>query len=756
MALLSNWAAPVVDGSELPVRDWRQIRRGRMRLGDAPGHVTTEQGRAGQVRIEREFFLSDDGLWAGVRLRVSPGPGRPLRLDRLIPLRLEGPAGLRLGEGGLPAWRVTRMSRHKNDVPGCYRPSQPDADMADAALDSMEIVAGGGSAGLETRARERFPVIPSEPCVYIANQREPAQPGLLIGVLGQHDHVSSIRLGSAGNGSRLGRLEVVCEADGVRVAPGERFDTHWVVLRAYDGDRAALERFTDLFAAEYRIPRPGPAPTIYCSWYFYGLTMTEEDLRENLAALRKRPVPMDAILIDNGWMDSFGTWNANARWPSGMARAAELIRRAGYQAGLWTCPFVVMSESPILQIYPDLPVRTRAGAPYGFGYVGAKTYAVDPSAPHARAYFTEMFRRFKGWGYTYHKMDFIRALAGHPDMVFHDPAVNRARASRLGLGIIRQALGPECYMLACGGLFEGSAGLTDGLRSGRDVRGLWTYQAGGQTISMVTAIKENVFRNHHNRLWHTDADAMMLRLRRDFFREHGCGQLSQGTLTDEEAFTVALNQYLGGGLVCVSERFAELPESRRALMRHVIPAHGDPAEPLDYGAPGCPTLFLTRVRPRCSGLEPWWTLAAANWGDRREKRRVRLPDRLGPGTRWAVFEFKTQTFLGIRTAGESVALTLPPHGARVLRLAPWRDAPLILGTDLHVTGGGVELAEVRAAPGRITGKVVSDWDFPVTVRAVFPGARGRVVMRAVRTRPGRRFAIRPGSGGAPFRDGGAA
>lgn len=741
MALVSSWAAPVADGVKLGVANLRIGRKGRMKLGDQTGDVTTEQGEASGIRVERDFFTSDSGQWAALRLRITAGANKALRLHHLTPLSLNGNAALQLGGTSLPAWRVTRMSRHKNDVPGCYRPSQPDADMADAVLDSMEIVAGGGSAGLETKTDERFPLISSEPCVYIANQHNESQQGLLIGVLGQHQHLSSIQLVSTANGTRLGSLNVLCECDGVQIQPGEVFNTHWIVLRAFNGDREALDAFTELFAAEFNIPKPGPAPTIYCSWYFYGLTMTEEDLRENLKALKKRPVPMDAILLDNGWMDTFGTWNANARWPSGMAHAADMIRSAGFQAGLWTCPFVVMAESPILQIYPDLPARTQDGAPYKFGYVDARTYAVDPSTRNAREYLTEIFTRFKGWGFTYHKMDFIRALAGHADMVFHDPAINRARASRLGLGIIRKALGAKCYMLACGGLFEGSAGLTDGLRSGRDVRGIWSYKAAGQTISLLTAIKENVFRNHHNRLWHTDADAMMLRLRKHAFREHGCGQLSLGTLSDEEAFTVAINQYLGGGLVCVSERFLELPESRRALMRHVIPACGDPAEPLDYGAPGCPTLFLTQVNPKCPSLESWWTLAVANWSDYTKQHKIQIPSKLGNNTSFAVFEFKTKKFLGIKKSDDVLTLSIPAHATRVLRLAPWRNAPLVLGTDLHVTGGAVELANVRMKNRRITGKLVSDWNYSARIFAAFPGKRSKLILRSVQVKPGRHFVI---------------
>mgnify|MGYP006280389333 CR=1 FL=1 len=448
-------------------------------------------------------------------------------------------------------------------------------------------------------------------------------------------------------------------------------------------------------------------------------------------------------MIDGSWMDDFGTWQANAEWPGGMKAAAEKIRAAGLEPGIWTCPFVVMAESLILEKYPDLVARDAAGEPCLFGYQGPTCYGVDVTAPSAPAYFNDLYGRLRDWGYRYHKLDFLRAIITAENIVFHDRSLNRAQAYQRGMRLIREAAGADAYILACGGLFEGSAAWADAVRTSSDTVGDWQRQgyAEDRPACEVTA-KQNLLRNYTARFWHVDPDALMLRLRNEPFGS-AWPHFSRGTLTDDEAFTLLTVQYLCGGAACIGERFRELPERRRALLRHLIPQVADPAVALDWLHPGCPSVYLTRLNAPGSGLQPWYTLAVINWENALHERTVELPPLGGDARRWAGFEFCEQRFAGIFECGDPLKMTLPAHGTRVFRFAPWDGCnPVILGTDLHLSGGACELRNIRVSDRDIHGSVESRWrDFPVKVTAAFPCGDDDIRVKSGTVRPGELFRL---------------
>jgi hypothetical protein len=206
--------------------------------------------------------------------------------------------------------------------------------------------------------------------------------------------------------------------------------------------------------------------------------------------------------------------------------------------------------------------------------------------------------------------------------------------------------------------------------------------------------------------------------------------------------TITLNQYLGGGITCFTEKFLELDADRRALYRHVIPAHGVGAIPLDPFEPICPSYLLTRMAPRCAPLGPWVTVAAVNWTDAPRQMSVTLDGLVTETIRaegFLIFDLIRQEWLGVFRAGERIELgEQAPHASRLLRLAPWDGKlPVLAGTDLHYSGGGVEIAEWRAEPGVVSGRLETHWELPVRISVAFPAGEG-YASRAVVLAPGQR------------------
>ena len=229
----------------------------------------------------------------------------------------------------------------------------------------------------------------------------------------------------------------------------------------------------------------------------------------------------------------------------------------------------------------------------------------------------------------YYKLDWLRAIYEFEEVRFYNPKYNRAMAYQLALGWIREVLGPNNYILACGGLSEPAGiGLIDGQRTSKDVRGIWDGPEAVPKSGALVQIKQNLLRNYINRFYDTDPDATQIRIRSEPYNknERKCVGVyqSEGHYTDEEAFTICTQQYLSGGLICISERFPELHESRLQMLRHISPACTLPAEILDFDHKDCPTLFLTEISPKCSKLGNWWTLAVGNWEDEDAVRQIDL------------------------------------------------------------------------------------------------------------------------------------
>ncbi|MBN2713714.1 MAG: alpha-galactosidase, partial [Planctomycetes bacterium] len=664
--------SPVLGGVECGNLDFRKSSIAPATVGGVKGEVEGYRSLHPGIEVVREIFRAGDDSFVAIRMGVKNRGGDAFNLGAMIPLCARGIKNVWVNDAAYKDWCVYRMSRQKNDIPGVYRPGVNDNDMVEARVDGAEIKAGMGVSDKDAAAAVKPGAIKSEPGVCIMDDRNPEGQGLFIASLCQSEHLSRVVISGNDEAVDLEKLMVLCELDGVELAPGAERYCHWIIIAETADVREMVARHGVMIGTEMGFEKPNrPAPAVYCSWYFYGSGFTEDDLAENLADLARRPIPFDALLIDHGWMDNFGTWNSNSLFPSGMAEAAGKIRAAGYTPGIWTCPFVLTPDSPILEKYPMLVARDAEGKPVIFPHSEGEKWILDPTVPEAEEYLTEMFTRFKSWGFLCHKLDFLRAVINAPSIQFHDRTMTRAQAYRRGMGIIKNAVGEEGYVLACGGLFEGTIGVADGIRIGSDVKGRWKEPAGAKThyssLGYLVRIKQNLYRNYMNDFWHTDPDALQLRRRKGPFRgqlefEH----LADGSLTDDEAFTCVVSQYLGGGLVCFSERMVELDDDRLALLRHVIPATGKPAKILDYKKKVCPETFITTVTAEADGLGMWYNLTLCNWADEKVKRSVNLsaiPE--SAGKKFALFEFATQKFLGLMDGEGTVEINVPAHGSRV-------------------------------------------------------------------------------------------
>ncbi|MFH9004626.1 glycoside hydrolase family 36 protein [Streptomyces afghaniensis] len=256
---------------------------------------------------------------------------------------------------------------------------------------------------------------------------------------------------------------------------------------------------------------PRPAPSVWCSWYEYFTEVTEDDIHENLRAMDTLDLPVDVVQIDDGYQRALGDWlTLSGRFRS-RASIADKIRSRGRRAGIWTAPFLVDPASDLAAEHPDWLVRDTAG---GFAHAGRNwghdLRVLDTTHPDAAAYLTEVFTTLRAEGYDYFKTDFLYAgaLAGirHADV---DPLT----AYRSGIRLIRDAIGPDSYLLGCGAPMLPSIGLFDAMRVSPDTAPhrrpeADDYSQPGQDPAEFTGAARQW---QHDRLWTNDPDCLMAR-----------------------------------------------------------------------------------------------------------------------------------------------------------------------------------------------------------------------------------------------------
>jgi len=703
-----------------------------MNLAGRSGQLTEDTFSAGVLTVVRQVWAEEGGQSVALRIRLANG-GAPLELDALLPFTALGREGLLLAGKSAGEWEVVAQARYKNGVPTALRPGAFDDDYAQAVSRIGEQ--GDRSEGVDGRS-----VAFEMDCFGLLRPGGGiGGPCLLIGYLSQTGHLAKLVLRTDAERVCLASLRAECEFDGCLVPRGGERTSQWVFLQAGDDPHALVADFADRVGVYHHVDRPtGRPPAVHCSWYYYGPHFSEADFRDDMAYLEGAPIPFDVFLIDECWDMHWGDWQGNERWPSGMKAAADRIGSLGYRPGIWTCPYLVKVNAEMAVRHRDWLLRLRDGSLHVFQMDGPN-YVLDPTYPGVCDHIEALYRRLtEDWGFSFHKLDFLRAVFVEKKVRFHDPDVTRLKAYRKGLEAVRRGIGPDAYLSVCGGHYGGSLGLADSQRSGSDVTAVWSDPPA------LPKIKQNMYRTWMSRLWHVDPDAMMVRRRAAPINQTRHGRLSLGLWTDDEARTIAVNQYIGGGMICFTEKFSEIDADREALYRHVIPSINAPSVPLDCFASRCPSQMRTLVEPQCADLEPWATVAVLNWEDEAREMVLDLTPKVLAGLngeRFVLYEFFDQRLLGVFGAGDRVSLGISaPHGSKVVKVLSWHGRePRFLATDLHFSMGGVEVSECRVGSARIQGSIETRWRYPVRVTAAFPVLGGDPVLASVVVPVGGRF-----------------
>lgn len=598
-----------------------------------------------------------------------------------------------------------RSGRHKNDMPGVFTFGKLD----DAMKDAMSGMTESGDKAEETAGG----MINSDHLTILGKEGN----YVVIAFFTGRDQLFRTDIAVDDQGA-FKRLVSQVEFN-IRMKAGECRRTETIYIERTANAEDAIERFAAKKASIYGTRNQADI-SVFCTWYYYGLTVTYEDVKTNLEEMKRRKLPFDVFQLDEGWEQILGEWEANEKFPKPMKELADEIREAGYRPGIWTSPFVAHETASIWKEHPEWKLRDKEGNPCLFPMNDLIYHVLDITHPETWEYFTELYRKLTfDWGYTYHKLDFTRASVIYEDAALFDDTITLAQAYYQAVKAIRKGMGEDSYFLMCGGLYDPIIGLVDAQRTGSDVLSMWssTINKNGKTAPYT--IKQSILRSYMNAWWNNDPDALMVRKNETMERNL---RLTYGLLNDEEVKTSTVNQFMSGGLVCSTEPLDKIDDERLYNLRHVMPVLPATVRPIGMMQwkryPEAVKIQLSEKKIAC--------LAYVNWSDEENMGLCfkldedMLPAGCCSNEKFAVCDFYGKVHQTDVSVGDEVKMsTLAPHAATVLKIEPMGVSPIVVESDGHFSMGA-ELLGLDIVDGQLQMTYNNPFDHVIRYKVMLP------------------------------------
>jgi hypothetical protein len=522
--------------------------------------------------------------------------------------------------------------------------------------------------------------------------------------------------------------QAICDFDGFPLQPGQSIRTETLMLEIRDNPFSSLENWAERVRAHYQPKIWSPPPVGWLGWAWVDCFHSENYeavVLRNAAAIQRRLAGfgVEYIWISIGNIrDGYpGNWLEvdQTNFPSGIHSLTQQLRGKGIKPGFWCGLFWICSAlTDLVNELDDALLRDETGGrlitnpEWRYGKAADQPrnerpccYALDGSHPKTLAFLKKVFETYRAWGIRYFMIDFLEGGAGSlgrfPYPQHHDPKlVAGPEVYRNALKTVREAAGPDTYLLSSTGPTFHNVGLVDGVRVGNDY-------GEGRAISPESYFYPATFVINAARFWtsHHHASSNMaanyFMHQKLFLCDSGNVLTVDRPIPFGDAQIAATIFGINGGPMMLGDDLDRLSEDRLSLIKKCLPRvanHIFPVDLFESVYPDYPKIFHVRLE---TDWDAWDLLALFNYSDDPLRQTISLEKiGLNPDSEQTVWEFWNEQFLGTVTG--QLDVTLPPHSARVFRLARTRLHPWLLSTDMHVLQGQAEIKNVAWDPTGMT------------------------------------------------------
>lgn len=414
-------------------------------------------------------------------------------------------------------------------------------------------------------------------------------------------------------------------------------------------------------------------PAGWWSWtaYYFGLDQGTALTNATWLAQNLKELGYTFFHIDEGYQYARGEYTTPdaTLFPNGMRALERKVTGLGLTPGIWTAPFEVSNRSWVYENHKDWLVHNAAGQPIHAGWVIRNRregpldplYILDTTNPGSQEYLRKTYSTLaKDWGIRYIKLDFMddSAIEGS----YYKPNTTALEAQRIGLRVIREAVGEHVLLDKDGSAMLNPVGLVDTGRISQDT---------GHTFSAskdaATGVAARFYMNGNYYLADPDAFSVSKQILSEQTWHGGIKPLS----LDEAKVSIALAA-ITGGMYEIGDDLPTLGSEadRLALVRNRdlmnMARLGHSSVPLDLMSyspeDGMPSIFLLRESKRQS------MLTVFNWTEKPRQHKFDLDGDLGLQVRGHNQVFDVFDANQIGTNLDTVEMTLPPHSVRVMKI----------------------------------------------------------------------------------------
>jgi alpha-galactosidase len=499
----------------------------------------------------------------------------------------------------------------------------------------------------------------------------------------------------------------------LRVDPGASLSSERLMFSVGTDYHAQLEQYGRAVGLLQKARVQAPTPMGWWSWtaYYFGINQGTASTNADWLAQNLGPLGFRYYQIDEGYQYARGEYTtADARlFPRGIGYIADLVRHDGLTFGLWTAPFEVSERAWVFQRHPEWLLHNAQGQLIHIGYVADKQdalYVLDTTHPGAQQYLRQTYSTLRDWGLRFIKMDFMDDSA--VEGAYTRPNTTALEAQRIGLKIIREAVGEDVVLDKDGSPMLNPVGIVDAGRISQDTG--HTFDASRDAASGIAA------RYYMNRNYFiADPDAFTVSTQTvDDQSWHG----GQRPLTLDEAKVSIALAAVSGGMFEIGDDLPTLGASaeRLALVKNPdlidMARLGRSSVPMDLMSyteqDRQPSIFLLKESERQS------ILTVFNWT---EEERARAIDLVALGLK-EPREYRIVEVFGepdcCASSARTVDLAQKPHSVRVLKLidesVPLVEPRIEIRSATSVKAG--ESVTFGAAPSSSAAPVLAcHWDF---------------------------------------------
>lgn len=498
------------------------------------------------------------------------------------------------------------------------------------------------------------------------------------------------------------------------VAPGAELASERLLLSVDSDYHRQLDTYGALILTLHHPRVSAPTPMGWWSWtaYYFGLNTGTALTNAQWESQHLKSLGYDFFHIDEGYQYARGEYSTpNATlFPNGLAGMEQKVTNLGLVPGIWTAPFEVSERSFVYQNHPDWLVHNAKGEPIHIGWVtdhNDPLYVLDSTNPGAQEYLRKTYQTLvRDWGIRYIKMDFMddTAIEGN----YYRPGTSALQAQRIGLGIIRQAVGNGVLLDKDGSVMLNPVGYVDFGRISQDTG--HTFDASSEAASGIAA---RYFMNRNYFVADPDAFSVSRQTVDDQSWHNSAKPLSQ----DEAEVSIALAAVTGG----MYEIGDDLPTlgsepDRLALVQNQdlidMARLGRSSTPLDLMSylpeDRQPSIFSLKESSRQS------VLTIFNWTDKARTHTITLASLGLDGARSYTVDGEFDKQRSSISSSMPLEVSQPPHSVRVLKIIdtaiPAR-APVVHANHTSAAKAGETISFSASAASSSDPVLSYRWDF---------------------------------------------